>query len=455
LSERNEPSSKRDWKNWAHTVCIEVEELYRPKGLDELKTAVADAVAKGQKLRAIGSGHSWSALGLPGIRVGRKSCDRAAGPQPKTALIFTDDLNKVLSIDRDRKRVWVEAGIKLNQLSEKLFADRLSLPNMGDIDRQSIAGAVSTDTHGSSIKAGSMSQIVTGMTLVTADGAIYDVPAKEIELVRISLGRLGVIYALELAVVDALYLDHRRTTIDFSTEIPHIRDMLDRHRNLEYWYLPYTERADRLSRDEIGEVDERSYWRLNLQTRLGAQLLDFVGRRFPHRLPGLFRWLAKRRRDEYREGPSHKIFPTVAQATVDSLKTYTMEYQFDFAKLDEAYRELRDSIAAAKDAGVYVSLPIHIRFIPQNESPHSPARWPVTASFSVNLSANHKGVDTWFIDLEQRLTRRDGVGARAHLGKMYYREIDLGPEFESLRARLDPNGVFNNPQPLYQEGSNP
>jgi L-gulonolactone oxidase len=403
--------------------------------LDELKAAIREAAQKGLKVRAVGSGHSWSQLGL----------DPRQG-----AIVLTDRLNRVLDIDKAAGRVTVEGGIKLHDLNKELFRNGLALANLGDIDRQSIAGAVSTDTHGSGGHLGGFGDFVEGVTLVTADGEAYEVPETELPAARVSLGRLGVLYALRLKVVPAFHVKHVGEIVDVREEKDQLPRLLQENRNIEYWYFPYTGKADRVVRNEIPPRKTRCYNLRYLQIAIGAVWADLNGRFFPSRLPTLFDRAMKLRslRPDVRYGPSHEIFPSLAQSTVDLIKTYTMEYQFDLDDLWVCLDEFDESVETARRKGVYISLPIHIRFTQKSRrSLLSHFDYDITASFSVNFSRNYEGAHVWLPDLERRLLRR---GAKTHWGKIYYREPEIPPEFEEIRKRLDPGGMFLNEQKPYR-----
>lgn len=431
------------WQNWSEETEHDGVRLYRPRTLQELQGAVRDAaVDRGLQVRTVGSGHSWTSIGL---RKGPGAADRAA-------IILTDELDGVLEVDRDEMTVTVEGGARLHDLGEELFELGLSPPTLGDTDRQTLAGAISTDTHGSGPKLRTLSEFVTGITLVKADGSVYEVPGEEMPAARVSLGALGAIYSVTIRVIDALSLEHVRTTVRFRDERDRLEERFHDNRHVEYWYFPYTDYADMILRRPTDPAPPRDYPIRTARMVAEAVTAEMVGRAAPERLPLLLRIGAQGRLDDEdrRQGPVHKILPLVAQSTVDIIKTYTMEYLFPLEVLWEAFDELRASIDAARDAGVFISLPIHVRFVKQSQhSLASPCVHPITASFSVNFSRTHEGYEVWFRDFEQRML---GLGARTHLGKIHFEPATLPDEFHEIRRRLDPEERFWNPGNVYGAG---
>ena len=423
-----------DWSNWSGTVRYSgIRKVYRPQTLGELQAAVRDAAGQGLKVRAVGSGHSWSQLGLP----------------EGGALILTDRLNRFLRTDAAQGTATVEGGIRVSDLNDELFRRGLSLANLGDWDGQTIAGAVSTDTHGSGATLPSLSELVRSMTLVTADGAAYEVPEEELRAARVSLGLLGVVYSMTLDVRPTLYLRHERNVVRLQEERDSLPETLASNRNLEYWFYPYTPYVERIKRNEIPSADEDrfAYFFRDLKTKLGVRLLESKAQRDPSTLPDFFRNTIPGLSPDNREGPSHHILP-LARNWVTVVRSMTMEYQFAYEALWEAVDQLEQSIEVARGKGVYINLPIHIRFTRKSQrSILSRNLHPITCSFSCSFSTSYPGADVWLPDLERRLLR---LGGLPHWGKAYYTEPPIPPEFERIRAKLDPTGMFLNRQAPYR-----
>lgn len=425
------------WKNWARTVRhSDLQKVFRPDNLRELKSNVKEAARKGWKLRAVGSGHAWSNLGVPA---------RCRG-----AVIRTDKLAEFTLLSE--KLVEVQGGIKIRRLNNKLFKQGLALENMGDANPQAIAGAIATETHGSGVNLGSLSEFVEGMTIVKANGEEHVLKGQELKAGRVSLGQLGVVCSIKLGVRKNYYLHHHQQLVTLKNE--NLKELL-KNRHLEYWLYPYTGKAERIIRNEvdstkvINPLDLLEEWFI----KIGAKLVDGIGRSHPERLPAFWK---EHLRPKYfpefeRQGPWHKILLGKSNVWHDVVRTFTMEYQFElganFENFWGAVGDLEQSIELARRKCVFVASPIQIRFTKKSErSLLSHLCSQPTASFSISFFRNHEGAHTWLPELEEKLIAR---GAKPHWGKMYYKKPKKPAAFERIRKKLDPNGVFGFEQGLY------
>ena len=172
------------WTNWAGTVTADVT-VARPASVAELAHVVGTAAAAGHRVKPIGAGHSFTAIGATdGVQL---RLDRLAG---------------IVHADRGTGLVTVLAGTTLHALSESLWQLGLSLTNLGDIDVQTVAGAISTGTHGTGARFGGLATQVRALELVLADGSVRRCSAEEdpdlFAAARIGLGALGVLATVTL-----------------------------------------------------------------------------------------------------------------------------------------------------------------------------------------------------------------------------------------------------------------
>jgi L-gulono-1,4-lactone dehydrogenase len=423
-----------DWNNWAETVVYkQLEREYEPKNKAELSKFVKEAADKGWQLRAVGQGHAWSNLGVP---------------RRRGAVIDIRRLNKVLNVDKTAKIVEVEGGMSIEDLNDALFKNGLALKNMGDANPQTIAGAFSTETHGSGVNIGSLSEMVEGMTIVRANGEFLELEGDQLKAGRVSLGKLGVIYSVKLGVRDAFYLHHKQELVDLAAEEPLLNELLKKP-HLEYWYYPYTGKAERITREELSHpaidnpLDIFEEWFI----KATSDFIEATGIHHPERLPAYLGANVKDDKPGFRQfsrkGPSHKILLGKSNVWRRVVKTFTMEYQFPLKNFWTAVEALDKSIALAGKKGVYVAAPIQFRFTRKSERSflshmlHQP-----TVSFSVSFFRKHQGAHTWLPELEQRFIALQG---KPHWGKMYYEKPEKTPAseaFEAIRKQLDPDGVF-------------
>ena len=175
------------WSNWSRGQTCAPAEHARPGSTTEL----AEAVARGRAVRVAGAGHSFS-----------------GGVATDGTLLSLERMDRVLDVDRASGLVRAEAGIPLHRLVRELHGHGLALPNLGDIDVQSLAGALATGTHGTGARLGNLS------TAVAGDGARArrrlrarpSTAATSCCAARVGLGALGVVAAVTLRCVPAFRL---------------------------------------------------------------------------------------------------------------------------------------------------------------------------------------------------------------------------------------------------------
>jgi len=158
-----------------------------PRDEAEVAELVRRAGCDGGTLRVVGSGHSFSPL-----------------VATEGDLLSLDEWQGVESIDADAQTAWVRAGSKLHSLGEPLARAGLALANMGDIDRQSLAGAIATGTHGTGRTLGCLSTRVEALRVVTAAGELEQWSEASVPFMnaaRACLGALGVVTAVKLRLL--------------------------------------------------------------------------------------------------------------------------------------------------------------------------------------------------------------------------------------------------------------
>src|SRR5436190_8356038 len=148
------------WRNWTGDQRCTPAEVSRPRSRDELATVVAGAVGAGRKVRVAGAGHSFTEAALT-----------------DGTLIDLAALSGTIDADPGSGLVKVRAGTVLANLNEELHRLGLAMENLGDIDRQTIAGAISTGTHGTGAKLRNISSQIEGLELVLADGSVRELSA--------------------------------------------------------------------------------------------------------------------------------------------------------------------------------------------------------------------------------------------------------------------------------------
>src|SRR5205085_12177650 len=176
------------WTNWGRNQTCAAEAVDQPGDEVELAAAVKAAAAAGQTVKAVGSGHSFTDIACT---YGRR--------------LELDRYGEVLSVDRERLQVTVQAGCTIQTLNRRLADLGWALPNLGDIEYQTISGAVSTATHGTGVRLGGLATQIAGLELVTGDGSVLRCSAEEepevFACARVGLGALGVLSTVTLQCV--------------------------------------------------------------------------------------------------------------------------------------------------------------------------------------------------------------------------------------------------------------
>lgn len=421
---------------WSRTASWTPWQMVRPETEEQLRDIVADAAQNHRSVKPIGAAHSFSDIAATdGVQV-----DLGA-------------LHGLTAVDPDTRRVRVRAGTPLHALGPALSAHGLALANMGDIDQQTLGGALSTSTHGTGLGFTGYSAMVTALRLLTADGNLRWVDAAhEPELfaaARVSLGALGVITEVELQTVPSflLHAAERSEPIDrvVAEFVQRSRDN-DHH---EFYWFPGTDAALTKTNTRLplaSGIDPLPRLRTHVMDELLANrafdLSCRVGGRWPAAVPALSRLanlLADRR--EYTD-VSHRVF--VANRTVPFWET---EYALPLERFEEAFEGLRRIHHNLAAAGRAVGFPFEVRTASADDVWLSTAHGRDSVYFAIH---QYRSVDPeeYFRAGEELFL---SLGGRPHWGKM--NRVDAAwaaeayPRFADVvaqRDRVDPERVFAN-----------
>jgi L-gulono-1,4-lactone dehydrogenase len=162
------------WTNWVGNVRATPRIGVTPGSIAELRAVVLEAARRGERVRVAGAGHSFAPL-----------C------ATNGTLLDLCHLVGVERVDATTGEAIIRAGTRIADLGEPLLAQRRALANQGDIDRQAIAGAISTGTHGTGRKHGSFSAAVRALELMRPDGELVTIDTTELERLRAASLSLG------------------------------------------------------------------------------------------------------------------------------------------------------------------------------------------------------------------------------------------------------------------------
>src|SRR5688572_20341000 len=211
------------FENWAHTLKFKPERFCEPANEARVIEIVKEAFAKDSRVRTYGAGHSWAHLVVT----------------DKT-LLQLDKLNKPLITDIPKLRFTVQAGIRIKDLLKKLALVGLGMRNLGSITEQSIAGAISTGTHGTGVRIGNISSSIVGMKLVTGTGDVLTITENDTELLdaaRVSLGALGIITEVTIQCVPMYDLEYSAYFAKFDDVIDKFDILNQQNERILVWWL--------------------------------------------------------------------------------------------------------------------------------------------------------------------------------------------------------------------------
>jgi L-gulono-1,4-lactone dehydrogenase len=419
------------WTNWAGDQRCGPAAIEEPATEVELVDAVGRAAAQGMPARAAGSGHSFTDAACTDghmLRLGR--------------------MRRVLDADPATGLVQVQAGITLHELGRELADRGLAMENQGDIDAQTLAGAISTATHGTGAGFRNLSAQVAGIRLVTADGSVLelseDSDREAFRAARVGLGCLGVTSAVTLRCVP-LFTIHRvdepRPLAETLAQLDELADGID---HFEFYVFPYADVALTRSSDRSGRspvpVDPRRLYvqEVLLENRL-VDLTARAGRRFPSLIPRINRGVSGLVGRSERTDHSHRVY-----ASRRDVRFTEMEYAIPRAAGAEAVNRVLDLVRRRR---LPVGFPIEVRFVAQDDAYLSPSFGRDTCYVACH---QYRGMDfeSYFRGVEAIM---EDYEVRPHWGKRHYRSAatlrPLYPEwdrFQAVRERLDPEGRFGN-----------
>ena len=418
------------FRNWSGAVEFMPASLAEPANPAQLAALIRAVGARGGKLRVRGSGHSF----VPLVETG-------------DVLLSVDRLSGVEDSDAESATVW--AGTTLAALGATLSARGLGMYNLGDINKQTLGGALSTGTHGTGETLGSISSQARALTLVLASGEMRSCSAERdpelFDAARVSLGALGVIAKARVAVRSAYRLKLVKYTLDLDACLAQCEALAARHRHFEFYWFPHTRLAGLKAMDDSDEPESKRG--LNALGELlienGALgLISRIARFRPAWAPALSRLIAWSMKGD--EGTMvadcHRAF-----SSPRLVHFHELEYALPRAHGPDALRELAEYVDKYK---VQVHFPVEYRYVKGDDIWLSPFYQRDSVAISVH---QYVGMDyeRYFRGAEAIFRR---YGGRPHWGKMHTlgaRELaPLYPrwdDFQRLRSALDPCGLFMNP----------
>lgn len=418
-------------QNWSGLLKWEPYKIFKPSSADEIKTIVTQAIHENKKVRVIGSGHSFTKL-----------CPT------DDYMISLDEYQGIISVDKEKLQATVKAGSKLKYLNGLLADHGLASPNMGDIDVQSIAGAISTGTHGTGINLGNLSTQVVAMKFINGLGEeVYCSEEENRELFKaaqVSLGTLGIITEVTLQCIPSYNLELiiERQSLD---DILSRYDELNRkNRNFEFFWFPNTPYVMTKTSNVTEAPADKYSWSNAFHEKVtetyAFKLMCELSRMFPSATNRLSNMGGKSITKNRKVNASHKVF-----STPRTIRFNEMEYNIPA----EAYLDAKkDLVKWVNKNNRTVVFPIENRFVQKDDIYMSPAYERESAYIAVHRYSK-SDFREYFTAIEEIFKAYDG---RPHWGKMHtlsHQDIqERYPEFDTFkkhRKEQDPNGLYLNP----------
>ena len=429
----------RAWRNWAGTATATPARWGRPRSEAEISAAVKDAASAGLQVRALGSGHSFTAAAATsGVALDLSQWTGITAADTRTGLVT------------------VRSGTTLRALNAELGGFGLAMANLGDIDAQTLAGALSTGTHGTGARLGGLATQVEALELVLADGSVVSCSATSrpelFAAARIGLGALGVITTVTLRCVPSFTLLADERPVPVEEVLEQFDALAAANDHFEFYWFPYGRKAlvkrnNRLSPGGSAAPGAarpmpgwRRFWEFEVMENAGFGTLCRIGRARPRLIPALNRFSSTALSSRSYTDLSHRVFVTPRR-----VRFAESEYAVPRESLGHVIAELRRAVPRLPDP---VMFPVEVRVAAADDIWLSTAYGRESAYVAIHQYAGLP-YRAYFDRFESIVAE---VAGRPHWGKLHSLDAErLRPlyprydEFRRVRAEVDPEARFGNP----------
>lgn len=412
------------WSNWSGG------QLCQPAGRIDVSSEeelVRFLKTSSGPIRPIGSGHSFSAL-VP----------------TDGHLVVIDQLGGILDYDSDTLQTTIGAGSRLGDLGAQLDAIGQGMLNLPDIDRQTLAGATATGTHGTGLSLQCLSAYITELRLITANGDVMDIDASDGDLfdaVRVNVGALGVVSRIRMQNRAAYRLKKREWIAPTEDMLTNFDELAASHRHFEIFPLVYSDYSLVLAIDEVDESKAEAEEAVAEGEEIALSDLRELGDN-PTPLERLTRNNALVANTQATESVdvSHKILTNVRNNRFNE-----MEYSVPIEAGAECVREILKTIY---DRAIDVAFPLEYRYV-SGDDPWLSMAYGAEPHATISIHRTASEDYSPYFDIIEPIFWK--YGGRPHWGKLHnltHRElIQLYPRFKDfmeIRESLDPTGRMLN-----------
>ncbi len=425
-----------EWRNWAGDQRCTPAQVANPSTVAEISALTSAAAASGRTLKAVGAGHSFTDIALTN------------GTQ-----LRLDGLSGLLKVEREKKLVTLAGGTRLHDIPALLAPYGLAMENLGDIDRQSISGAVSTGTHGTGLGFGGIATQIRALTLVTGTGEVLSCSATEnadvFAVARVGLGALGIITSVTLQCVDAFMLHAMERPEPLADVLATLEERSRNHDHFEFYWFPHTDTALTKTNTRyapgalpagVGPLSTMAHLVDDvLVSNTLFSALCSITKKVPSAIPRVNRAASCLTGNREFGDASHKVF-----ATQRTVRFREMEYAIPLEQVPDVLQAIEKMI---KRRRFQISFPVEVRTAAADDIALSTANTRDSGYVAI-----HQHVKTapfeYFHAAEDIFRAHAG---RPHWGKWHFLQsedfMELYPELEKfcmVRDVLDPNRVFRN-----------
>ncbi len=427
---------RRTWRNWAGTATATPARWCRPRHEAEISAAVKDAAAAGLTVRALGSGHSFTAAAATsGVALDLSGWTGIVAADTRTGLVTA------------------RSGTTLRALGAELDGLGLAMANLGDIDAQTLAGALSTGTHGTGARLGGLATQVEALDLVLADGSAVTCSASSrpelFAAARVGLGALGVITTVTLRCVPSFTLVADERPMPVEEVLGQFDALAEANDHFEFYWFPYgrqalVKRNNRLPAPGSAPAPPplpawRRFWEFEVMENAAFGALCRAGRLAPRLIPSLNRLSCAALSSRTYADTSRRVFVTPRR-----VRFAESEYAVPRESLGHVIAELRRAVPRLTDP---VMFPVEVRVAAADDIWLSTGYGRESAYVAIH---QYTGLprQAYFDRFESIVAE---VAGRPHWGKLH--SLDAGrlrplyPRFDAfrrVRAEADPEGRFGN-----------
>ncbi|MDO5769055.1 MAG: D-arabinono-1,4-lactone oxidase [Psychrobacter sp.] len=425
----------RQWQNWTGYVTATPEQKLAPDSIEALQEIVKSAVKDNKRVRVTGAAHSFSGCA-----------------QPEEIAVTLHHMRGIDSVDTAAKEVTLFAGTYLHEIGDMLRAHGFALENMGDIQNQTIAGSISTGTHGTGITLGSVSSQVVAWEWVDGTGKLHyhrrlaDADNDDLaNALHISMGMLGIFTRLTLKVVDLYGLREESAVYSFEQGLAQFHEATHAHRHMEWFLFPGTNKLQQKTLTVIPPkpMSQMQKFKDGIESKLvlnGAfYLVSELARKKPNYTKKVSQLSANNIPNTVREGYSYEVFPKPRGVVFNE-----SEYFIKLSDFDRCITEINNALLEDTKGSHF---PIEVRAHKAERGFLSPTQGNDSVALSFHV---YKGIDSepFFNWVKSEMKKWQG---RPHWGKVNKLSLDELlelypnlPKFLALREQYDPHNVFMN-----------